>query len=205
MAGFPPVNWLEWAGELIGITIVVVGLMIASIIYLMSNSLFTVTRFGTNYLNRVFSYQVTTLALSLVIILIIALLTRFQSLRLLSVTRIDGEVHPEPWIGISTRNKDTWKTLGWNMAIVISIVTAIAIYFQVYRNGVIQSLTLGSFLLILIYALTNSFVEETTFRHTFASIVSPYLRKCPLSGHTRKDTRGVVGGVSRLVPFKKHP
>ena len=166
----------------VGITIVVVGLMIASIIYLMSNSLFTVTWFGTNYLNRVFSYQVTTLALSLVIILVIALLTRFQSLRLLSVTRIDGEVLPEPWIGISNKNKDTWKTLGRNMAIVISVVTAIAIYFQVYRNGVIQTLTLGSFLLILVYALTNSFVEEVTFRHTFASIVeyhnlNPYLSK----------------------------
>ncbi len=173
---------MKKAATHVGITIVVVGLMIASIIYLMSNSLFAVTRFGTNYLNRVFSYQVTTLALSLVIILIIALLTRFQSLRLLSVTRIDGEVHPEPWIGISTRNKDTWKTLGRNMAIVISVVTAIVIYFQVYRNGVIQSLTLGSFLLILVYALTNSFVEEVTFRHTFASIVeyhnlNPYLSK----------------------------
>lgn len=173
---------MKKAATHVGITIVVVGLMIASIIYLMSNSLFTVTRFGTNYLNRVFSYQVTTLALSLVIILIIAFLTRFQSLRLLSVTRIDGEVHPEPWIGISTRNKDTWKTLGRNMAIVISVVTAIAIYFQVYRNGVIQSLTLGSFLLILTYALTNSFVEEVTFRHAFASIVeyhnlNPYLSK----------------------------
>ena len=173
---------MKKAATHIGITIVVVGLMIASIIYLMSNSLFTVTWFGTNYLNRVFSYQVTTLALSLVIILIIALLTRFQSLRLLSVTRIDGEVLPEPWIGISNKNKDTWKTLGRNMAIVISVVTAIAIYFQVYRNGVIQTLTLGSFLLILVYALTNSFVEEVTFRHTFASIVeyhnlNPYLSK----------------------------
>ena len=173
---------MKKAATHVGITIVVVGLMIASIIYLMSNSLFTVTRFGTNYLNRVFSYQVTTLALSLVIILIIAFLTRFQSLRLLSVTRIDGEVLPEPWIGISNKNKDTWKTLGRNMAIVISVVTAIAIYFQVYRNGVIQTLTLGSFLLILVYALTNSFVEEVTFRHTFASIVeyhnlNPYLSK----------------------------
>ncbi|NLK13392.1 MAG: CPBP family intramembrane metalloprotease [Spirochaetales bacterium] len=173
---------MKKAATHVGITIVVVGLMIASIIYLMSNSLFTVTWFGTNYLNRVFSYQVTTLALSLVIILVIALLTRFQSLRLLSVTRIDGEVLPEPWIGISNKNKDTWKTLGRNMAIVISVVTAIAIYFQVYRNGVIQTLTLGSFLLILVYALTNSFVEEVTFRHTFASIVeyhnlNPYLSK----------------------------
>ncbi len=173
---------MKKAATHVGITIVVVGLMIASIIYLMSNSLFTVTWFGTNYLNRVFSYQVTTLALSLVIILVIALLTRFQSLRLLSVTRIDGEVLPEPWIGISNKNKDTWKTLGRNMAIVISVVTAIAIYFQVYRNGVVQTLTLGSFLLILVYALTNSFVEEVTFRHTFASIVeyhnlNPYLSK----------------------------
>ena len=173
---------MKKAATHVGITIVVVGLMIASIIYLMSSSLFSVTRFGTNYLNRVFSYQVTTLALSLVIILVIALLTRFQSLRLLSVTRIDGEVLPEPWIGISNKNKDTWKTLGRNMAIVISVVTAIAIYFQVYRNGVIQTLTLGSFLLILVYALTNSFVEEVTFRHTFASIVeyhnlNPYLSK----------------------------
>lgn len=82
---------MKKAATHVGITIVVVGLMIASIIYLMSNSLFTVTRFGTNYLNRVFSYQVTTLALSLVIILVIALLTRFQSLRLLSVMRIDGD------------------------------------------------------------------------------------------------------------------
>ncbi len=109
----------------LAITLSVVGLMIAAIIYLMQNSLFTVSWFSTNYLNRTMVYQATTLALSLVIIFITALQTKFQSLRLLSIKRIDGEVIPEPWIGISKKNKDSWKTLGRNIAIIISVVTAV--------------------------------------------------------------------------------
>lgn len=132
--------------------------------------LFEVSFLGTKYLNDTFAYQMTTLALSLVIILVTALLTNFQSLKLLSIKKIDGEVTPEPWIGISKNNKDTWKTLGRNVAIIISIVTAVVIYFQVYKSGVIQNLTLGNLVLVVIFALINSFVEEVTFRHTFASI-----------------------------------
>ncbi len=164
------------------ITLSMVGLMIAAILYLMNNSLFTLNWFSTNYLNRVMVYQTTTLLLSLVIIFVTALQTRSQSLRLLSIKRIDGEVLPEPWIGITKKNKDSWKKVGFNFTIVISIVTAVAIYFQVYQNGVIQTLAPAIFLLILLFALTNSFVEEVTFRHTFASIVeyhglSPYISK----------------------------
>jgi hypothetical protein len=164
------------------ITISMVGLMTAAIIYLMSNSLFTVNWFSTNYLNRTMAYQLTTLVLSLVIVLVTAFQTEFQSLRLLSVKRIDGKVLPEPWIGITKKNKDSWKKLGLNMTIIISVVTAVAIYFQVIQNGVTQTLTLPILLLIILYALTNSFVEEVTYRHTFASIVeyhglNPYLSK----------------------------
>ena len=158
------------------------GAMIAAILYLMQNQLFTFSLFSTDYLNRTMVYQATTLVLSLGIILITALQTRFQSLRLLSIKRIDGEVLPEPWIGITKRNRDSWKTLGRNIAIIISVVTAITIYFQVYRNGVIQRLTFTSFLLIVLFALINSFVEEVTFRHSFAAIVeyhqlNPYISK----------------------------
>lgn len=164
------------------ITFLMVGLMIATIIYMMNNSLFTVNWFSTNYLNGVMVHQTTTVVLSLVIIFITALQTKFQSLRLLSIKRIDGEVIPEPWIGITKKNKDSWKKLGLNFTIVVSLVTAVAIYFQVYQNGVIQTLTVSSFLIIILFALTNSFVEEITFRHTFASIVeyhglSPYISK----------------------------
>ncbi|MDI9531113.1 MAG: CPBP family intramembrane metalloprotease [Chloroflexota bacterium] len=164
------------------ITILVVALMIAAILYLMNNSLFTFNLLSTNYLNKTFVYQATTLGLSLVIVLITALQTRFQSLKLLSIKNIDGEVIPEPWIGITKKNKDSWKTLGRNFTIIISVVTAVAIYFQVYRNGVIQTLTVPIFILIVLFALVNSFVEEVTFRHTFTSIVeyhnlSPFISK----------------------------
>jgi hypothetical protein len=186
------------------ITIVMVGLMTAAIIYLMSNSLFTVNWFSTNYLNRTMAYQATTLVLSLMIVLVTALQTGFQSLRLLSVKRIDGKVLPEPWIGITKKNKDSWKKLGLNMTIVISVVTAAAIYFQVIQNGVIQTLTLPIFLLIILYALTNSFVEEVTYRHTFASIVeyhglSPYVSKALsaliFGGFHYLGTPGKIPGV----------
>ena len=184
------------------ITLSIVGLMTAAIIYLMGNSLFTVNWFSTNYLNRTMAYQASTLALSLVIVLVTAFQTEFQSLRLLSLTRIDGKVLPEPWIGITKRNKDSWKKLGRNMAIVISIVTAVAIYFQVIQKGVIQTLTLASFLSIIMFALTNSFVEETTYRHTFASIVEYH----GLSPHISKVLSALIfGGVHYLGTPGKIP
>ena len=176
----------------LAITLLVVGLMVAGIVYLMNNSLFTVNWFRTNYLNRVFAYQATTLVMSFVVILITGLQTRFQSIRLLNITRIDGEVMPEPWIGITKNNKDTWKKGGLNIAIIITVVTAVVIYFQVYRRGVIQSLSLGSFLMIILFALTNSFVEEITFRHTFASIVEYH----ELNPTISKALSAVVFGVA---------
>lgn len=155
----------------LAITLLVVGLMVAGIVYLMNNALFTVNWFETNYLNRVFAYQASTLVMSFVLILITGLQTRFQSIQLLNITRIDGEVIPEPWIGITKNNKDSWKKVGLSFAIIVTVVTAVVIYFQIYQGGVIQSLSLVNFLVIVLFALTNSFVEEVTFRHTFASIV----------------------------------
>jgi hypothetical protein len=184
------------------ITLSVVGLMTAAIIYLMQNSLFTVSWFSTNYLNRTIVYQATTLALSLVIVFITALQTEFQSIRLLSIRRIDGDVISEPWIGISRKNKDTWKTLDRNIAIVISVVTAVVIYFQVYRNGVIQTLTFATFLLIVLFALVNSFVEEVTYRHTFASIVE-YHKLNPIISKTLSAL--IFGGVHYLGTPGKIP
>lgn len=156
------------------ITLITVGLMVFIIFKIKildsATPLFEVSFLSTKYLNDTFAYQMTTLTLSLVTVLVTALLTDFQSLKLLSIKKIDGEVTSEPCIGISKNNRDTWKTLGRNMAIIISIVTAVVIYFQVYKSGVIQNLTFGSFALVVIFALINSFVEEVTFRHTFASI-----------------------------------
>ncbi|MGI6766205.1 MAG: CPBP family intramembrane glutamic endopeptidase [Lentihominibacter sp.] len=184
------------------ITIAVVGLMIAAILYLMNNSLFTFTLFSTDYLNKVMVYQTTTLVLALVIVLITALQTEFQSIRLLSIRRIDGEVIPEPWIGLTKNNKDSWKTVGLVVAVIISVVTAVVIYFQVYRNGIIQTMTVANFLLIILFALSNSFVEEVTFRHTFTSIVEYH----KLNTYISKALSAIIfGGVHYLGTPGKIP
>lgn len=162
------------------ITLIVVGLMVAAMFTFRGNPPIRIELFGTNYLNMTAGYQLTMLVLSLVAILITGIQTRFQSLKLLSITNIDGVVRPEPWIGITEKNKDTWKKLGLSLTIIVSIVTGVILYFQVYRKGSIQPFTLGNFLLVVILALINSFVEEVAFRHTFASIVeyhkmNPYI------------------------------
>ncbi|NLM16730.1 MAG: CPBP family intramembrane metalloprotease [Candidatus Riflebacteria bacterium] len=153
------------------LTLVVVGLMIFAIFYLMENSLFELTALSTYYLNKVASYQITTLILAFLIVLVTAFQTEFKSISLFSLCKIDGDVVPEPWMGLTKNNKDSWKKVGFLFTITISIVTAIIMYFQVLKSGVIQTLTIGVFVLILLFALINSFVEEVTFRHTFASIV----------------------------------
>ena len=111
----------------LAITTLVVASMTAAIFYLMQNSLFTVSFLGTNYLNKTFVYQATTLALSLVVVLITALLTKFKSIKLLSIKNIDGEVFRNP--GSNNKNNKDLEKGGLNFTIIISIVTA-AIYFK---------------------------------------------------------------------------
>ena len=154
--------------------------MITAIFYLRANPLFSFDLLDSNYLNSQMVYQTSTLVLSLLIVFVVGMLTRFQSVKLLSLTKLDGFVKPEPWIGITKNNKDSWLKVGISFSIIISLVTAVVVYFQVYQTGIVITLSLQSVVLIILFALINSFVEEVTFRHTFASIVeyhklNPYI------------------------------
>ncbi len=91
------------------ITLIVVGLLIPAFFIFRGNPPIKIDFFDTNYLNLTAGYELTMLLLSFVVILITGLQTRFQSLKLLSISKIDGEVRPEPWIGITEKNKDSWK------------------------------------------------------------------------------------------------
>jgi hypothetical protein len=183
-------------------TILTVGLMITAIFYIRENPLFNFELFDSNYLNTLMNYLTPTLILSLLIVMVTALQTKFQSIKLLSITRIDGAVRPEPWIGISKKNKDSWKKVGLSFTIVISIVTAMVIYYQVFQTEMVQTFTLESFLLILLFALTNSFIEEVTFRHTFASIVEYHKLNPYISQALSALTFGIIHyfGVPSGIP-----
>ena len=153
------------------VTLLLVGSMIALVIINRAKPLFTVSFLANDYLNQTFVHQVVTFGLSLVIILVMGLLTNFQSIKLLAINKIDAPVNPEPWIGITKNTKDTWKTLGRNVAIIITIITGVVIYFQVITKGIVEKPTFGNIMLVVFLALVNSFVEEVAYRHTFASVV----------------------------------
>lgn len=79
--------------------------------------------------------------------------------------RVDAPIRPVPQMGINPKPHENWKHTGRDIALIISIVTALIIYFQVVRG---EELQLTNWLYALpfsvLFALTNSFVEEMICR-----------------------------------------
>ncbi|OWA34021.1 CPBP family intramembrane metalloprotease [Saccharibacillus sp. O16] len=130
--------------------------------------------------NTELSYQLTALALAFVMIGIVFMLTGREGLSYLSLSRRDGIIRPEPWIGIKPKPSESWKNLGLNFAIVITLVTAIVIYFQVVQGKNVSLDLFPGIPLILAFAAVNAFSEEVLFRFSFVAVVSqkgysPYL------------------------------
>lgn len=78
---------------------------------------------------------------------------------------ISAGILPEPWVGIRPKPGETWWHYGRNLAIIITGMTALVMYFQVVRGQAFpweRCLALLPF--SLIFALTNSFVEESITR-----------------------------------------
>ena len=78
---------------------------------------------------------------------------------------VSAEILPEPRIGIKPKRKENWFHLGVNFSVIISVVTAIVIYFQLIKGA---GIAIGDILNILpysiVFALSNSFVEESITR-----------------------------------------
>ena len=204
------------------ITLTLVGLMIFTIfnIKILPNAkpLFKIGFFNSNYLNETFVYQVTTLLLSFVIILITALQTKFQAISLLSITKIDGNINPEPWIGITKNNKDTWKKLGINLAVYYIYCHGYYSLFSSVPQRKYSRLPSKFFTRCSIcsykllcrrsnippYFCKHSRVPQTKPLY-FARAFGNYIRLCPLLWRTGKNTRRVIGRISRLAFVKNHP
>ncbi|MBG0770496.1 MAG: CPBP family intramembrane metalloprotease, partial [Anaerolineaceae bacterium] len=70
--------------------------------------------------------------------------------------------------------------LGMNFSIIITVVTTVVIFFQIFRNGTLSMNLFPGLLLVVIFALTNSFVEEIIYRFSFVGVglelkISPLL------------------------------
>ena len=116
------------------------------------------------------SYQLLTLGLAALVIALSRLLAGAGSFEYLIPSRLSGHVTPEPLVGIRAGKDDDWKALGLNFLIVISVVTAIAIYLQIINSGGFV-FSIGAVLLpAILFAFVNSFTEEVIFRFSIVSV-----------------------------------
>lgn len=119
----------------------------------------------SNAINKQIAYQSFTLAIAVVFICLLSI-TRDKSFRTyFRKGNISASILPEPIVGINPKPTENWLQFGRNFAVIISIVTAIVIYFQLIKNSSVSIVPVLKVLpFSLLFALVNSFVEESVTR-----------------------------------------
>jgi len=128
-------------------------------------------------INKQIMYQTTTLFGTIIFLFILWRVKRNNFEKYFRKGNISAEILPEPIVGIKPKPTENWFHLGLNFAVVISVVTAIVIYFQLIRgNGI----SIGSVIKVLpfsiIFALSNSFVEESITRLAVVVVLKDVLK-----------------------------
>lgn len=116
-------------------------------------------------INKQFVYQSVTLFVTFIFLIILKASKKHSFLIYFNKGDISADIKTEPVIGLKPKPTENWWHIGRNFAIIISIVTAIVIYFQLTKES---KFTVTKLLCILpfsiMFALTNSFVEESITR-----------------------------------------
>ena len=116
-------------------------------------------------INKQILFQTTTLIGTTIFLFILWWTKRRNFQEFFRKGNISAEVLPEKLVGIKPKPNENWFHLGRDFAIIISVVTAIVIYFQLVRES---EISIGSIIKILpfsiVFALSNSFVEESITR-----------------------------------------
>jgi uncharacterized protein len=140
------------------------------LLWIKDHPVLNIQLFSNAQYNTILNYQLTTLILAGLMIGLVAVLTGGEGMKLLNLKNIDGEITPEPWIGINPKGKESWKSLGVTFSIIITLVTAVVIFFQVFRKGEFSIEIFPGLVLVALFALSNSFVEEILYRFSFVGV-----------------------------------
>ena len=91
---------------------------------------------------------------------------------------------PEPYVGIKPKEGENWSHIGKNFAVVVSLVTGVVIYFQLFKDSGIGASTILKVLpFSILFALSNSLVEEiitrvgvvVTFKNVLSDKIIPFM------------------------------
>ncbi len=148
------------------LVVVFTALILLSSQQLKTTRLFSVSQ--NEYVNFQFNYQ---FALLLVTILSLTATYFLNKENFLTFFRLGDISIPAKELKLfGIKANDSWLKTGISLTIVISLATAIFMYFQLKQAQVNWTLLQGGILWILLFSLTNSFGEEMIYR---MGIVSP--------------------------------
>lgn len=119
---------------------------------------------GQPYIREELLYQLLTLGVTGLVLLATYLARPTGFDRFFGFGQIDAPVTPVKAIGINPGPNETWQHVGLNFAVVITAVTAVFIYLQAFRGNSIAQQNLRYLPWVLIFALSNAFVEEMITR-----------------------------------------
>ena len=148
------------------LVLVFTALILGAPYYLKKGLIFSVNK--NEYINFQINYQICLLAITILSLTTTYFLNKENFANYFSVGNIFANSQEMKLFGI--KQGDTWLKTGLSLSILISLATAIFMYFQLKKANVEWSLLQNGIVWILLFSLTNSFGEEIIYR---LGIVSP--------------------------------
>ncbi len=151
-----------------GIILLLVVLGTLSLVYLGAlapefiPTVFPVALTGNVFVDEKLAYQVVTLGGALVILAAAYALAPQNARRFYGVGNLKAPAQPVRWLDI--KPGETWLTVGRNFAVVISLVTAVFIYFNIAQGQSVEPGNVWLLLFIPLLAAMNAFTEEAITR-----------------------------------------
>jgi membrane protease YdiL (CAAX protease family) len=187
----------------ITISILVVGLITAGILTLSGQA----TKIGislseSNYVNFQINYQLLLLGFALLSMISSYFLNPDSFKSILSIGNVSAMGEELKIFGI--KKGDSWLKTGLSLSIVITLVTAIFMYFQLKGQNIDYGLLKKGLFWIVLFSSTNSFSEEIIYRvginGPLADLLSPntiFLISGIIFGiaHIQGVPNGVIGLV----------
>ena len=133
-------------------------------------------------INKQIVYQSSTLLLSFLFLAILFVTKKDAFRTYFKKGDTAAPIVPEPYVGIKPTEGENWSHIGRNFAVVVSLVTGIVIYFQLFKDSGIEASTILKVLpFSVLFAFSNSFVEEiitrlgvvVTFRNVLSDKIVP--------------------------------
>lgn len=140
--------------------------------------------------------QVIMLISALFVFLVTSVLFGKETWKYLSLKRKDGPITAVPFAGIKPKDHETWKNLGMQMAVTITLITSVVIYFQLASGY--KFTFKADIVIVLLLALTNALSEEIIFRFSIVSSGQAL-------GIKAKHTEYISGAIFGLAHYYGNP